>query len=57
MAEDPAYERFAYLSYDDIKRLSQSYEPTREGEERHTLLVVKAPIGTQIHIVNPDEKE
>jgi transcription factor E2F3 len=54
MAADPAYERFAYLTLEDIRRLAGNRETTQE--ERNTLLVVRAPIGTQIHIVNPDEQ-
>lgn len=53
MAADPAYERFAYLTHEDIKRLALNSGSIED--ERKSLLVVRAPIGTQIHIVNPDE--
>jgi len=44
MAADPAYERFAYLTRDDIRRLAAGNRASEE--ERSTLLVVRAPIGT-----------
>jgi hypothetical protein len=53
MAADPAYERFAYLTQEDIKQLAGNSDCLED--ERKSLLVVRAPIGTQIHIVNPDE--
>jgi hypothetical protein len=49
MAEDQLYEQFAYVTYDDIKKLSNMPE-----NKNSTLLAIRAPPGTKLEI--PDEE-
>lgn len=45
MAEDQLYEQFAYVTYDDIKKLSNLPE-----NKSSTLLAIRAPQGTKLEI-------
>lgn len=46
MARDPIYSEFAYMTFDDIKMLS--------NDSKDTLIAVKAPIGSKIEIPDPE---
>lgn len=48
MAKDPLYEQFAYVTYEDIKKLNQ----TKESYDC-TLLAIRAPKGTTLEIPDP----
>jgi transcription factor E2F3 len=57
MTKDPAYAEYAYVTYDDIKSLSNLTEA-----ENETLLAIRAPPGTSLEVPDPeslpeDEKE
>lgn len=45
MSKDPLYEQFAYVTYEDIKKLSDSKENANS-----TLLAIRAPKGTTLEI-------
>jgi hypothetical protein len=45
MSKDPLYDQFAYVSYEDIKRLTQDKE-----NSNWTLLAIRAPKGTTLEI-------
>jgi vacuolar-type H+-ATPase subunit E/Vma4 len=49
MAKDPLYEQFAYVTYEDIKKLNQ----TKESSDC-TLLAIRAPKGTTLEIPDPN---
>ena len=43
MSSDPLYEKYAYVTYDDIKQL------TKPGDsENSTLLAIRAPQGSSL---------
>lgn len=48
MSKDTLYEQFAYVTYEDIKRLNQSKENAES-----TLLAIRAPKGTKLEIPDP----
>lgn len=48
MSKDTLYEQFAYVTYEDIKRLNQSKENADS-----TLLAIRAPKGTKLEIPDP----
>lgn len=50
MSKDTLYEEFAYVTYEDIKRLNQ----TRENADC-TLLAIRAPKGTILEIPDPEQ--
>ena len=57
LTKDPSYAEYAYVTYEDIKRL-----PNLTDSENETLLAIRAPLGTSLEVVdpescNPDEKE
>lgn len=45
MSKDPLYEQFAYVTYEDIKKLSDNKENSNS-----TLLAIRAPKGTTLEI-------
>ena len=45
MSKDPLYDQFAYVSYEDIKRLTQD-----KDNSNWTLLAIRAPKGTTLEI-------
>lgn len=47
MARDPAYEQLAYLTFSDIAQLN--------GDQKDTLIAVKAPLGSKIEMPDPDQ--
>ena len=47
MAQDPVYAQYAYLTFDDVRKVSA-------GKEDQTLIAVKAPIGSKIEIPDPE---
>jgi transcription factor E2F3 len=49
MTKDPAYAEYAYVTYDDIKSLSNLTEA-----ENETLLAIRAPPGTSLEVPDPD---
>jgi len=52
MSKDALYEQFAYVTYEDIKRLTQSKE-----NSDWTLLAIRAPKGTSLEIPENIESE
>ena len=48
MSKDPLYEQYAYVTYEDIKKLNQ----TKENADS-TLLAIRAPQGTSLEIPDP----
>lgn len=52
MANDELYEQFAYVTYDDIKKISNLSE-----DKDWTLLAIRAPSGTKLEIPDLDEKD
>ena len=50
MAGDQLYEQFAYVTYDDIKKLSNLPE-----NKNNTLLAIRAPPGTKLEIPDNDD--
>ena len=57
MTKDPSYADYAYVTFDDIKSLSNLTE-----NENETLIAVRAPPGTSLEVPDPeslpkDEKE
>lgn len=48
MAKDPLYDQYAYVTYDDIKKLNLSKEHAES-----TLLAIRAPQGTTLEIPDP----
>ena len=48
MANDPIYERFGYVTYEDIKKLN-------EGDDKSTLLAIRAPKGSTLELLEPEE--
>lgn len=52
MANDELYEQFAYVTYDDIKKLHNITE-----HKDSTLLAIRAPPGTKLEIPDLDEQE
>lgn len=49
MTKDPAYAEYAYVTYDDIKSLSNL-----TGAENETLIAIRAPPGTSLEVPDPD---
>ena len=47
MARDPAYEQLAYLTFSDIDLLN--------GDQKDTLIAVKAPLGSKIEMPDPEQ--
>ena len=47
MARDPVYAELAYMTFEDIKTVSQGH--------KETLIAVKAPIGSLIEVPDPDD--
>ena len=45
LAIDPDYERYAYLTYEDLKGLIE-----QEGKEEDTLIAIRAPPGSTVEI-------
>ena len=57
LTKDPSYSEFAYVTQEDISSL-----PNLNETENETLLVIRAPLGTSLEVVDPetcapDEKE
>lgn len=52
MAKDPLYDQYAYVTYEDIKKLNQSKENADS-----TLLAIRAPQGTTLEIPNPGQRD
>jgi transcription factor E2F3 len=52
LEQDPIYSQYAYVTYDDIKRLNES-----EGNENSTLLAIRAPMGSTLEVPEPEEIE
>jgi hypothetical protein len=52
MANDELYEQFAYVTYDDIKKINNLSE-----DKDCTLLAIRAPSGTKLEIPDLDEKD
>ena len=49
LTKDPIYSEFAYITYDDIRKLPQLTESMHE-----TLLAIRAPLGTHLEVPDPD---
>jgi hypothetical protein len=49
MTKDPSYAEYAYVTFDDIKSLSNLTD-----NENETLIAVRAPPGTQLEVPDPD---
>jgi len=51
MANDPLYEKYAYVTYEDIKQLNKDND--------QTLLAIRAPKGSKLEITDadPDDDE
>ena len=49
MANDPLYDKYAYVTYDDIKQLN------RDNDQ--TLLAIRAPRGSRLEIIDADPEE
>jgi hypothetical protein len=47
MAGDPAYDQYAYLTFEDICELNK--------ESKDTLIAIKAPLGSKIEMPDPDQ--
>jgi LysM repeat protein len=52
MANDELYEQYAYVTYDDIKKINNLTE-----DKDSTLLAIRAPPGTKLEIPDVDEQE
>lgn len=52
MANDDLYEQFAYVTYEDIKKINNI-----NGEKDNTLLAIRAPPGTKLEIPEMEEKD
>ncbi len=52
MATQSTYGEYAYVTYDDVSKLSTTHE-----YQAHKLIVVKAPSGTIMEIPNPEDVE
>jgi transcription factor E2F3 len=46
MSKDPLYDKYAYVTYDDIKQMSKDSE--------NTLLAIRAPRGSTLDVVEPE---
>lgn len=46
MSNDPLYEKYAYVTYDDIKQLNK--------EQENTLLAIRAQKGSTLEMAEPD---
>jgi hypothetical protein len=54
MARDPIYAEFAYMTFDDIRQISNL---SGDPDSKDTLIAVKAPIGSKIEIPDPEQLE
>jgi sugar-specific transcriptional regulator TrmB len=50
MSKDTLYEKYAYVTYEDIKKLNKD-------NENNTLLAIRAPKGSTLEIVEPDPED
>lgn len=50
MSSDSLYEKYAYVTYEDIMKLN------KDGQN-NTLLAIRAPKGSTLEVVEPDEDE
>jgi transcription factor E2F3 len=49
MTKDPSYAEYAYVTFDDIKSLSNLTD-----NENETLIAVRAPPGTSLEVPDPE---
>jgi len=49
MSKDPLYEKYAYMTYDDIKLLNKDSDST--------LLAIRAPKGSKLEIMNAESED
>lgn len=51
LENDPIYAQYAYVTYDDIKKLNS------EEEENNTLLAIRAPMHSTLEVPDPEQIE
>jgi len=58
MSSDVLYDKYAYVTYDDIKLLNKENKVGSNLQNSNsTLLAIRAPKGSRLEIVNPDSEE
>ena len=51
MGKDPVYADYAYVTYEDIKKLMVDENGNSTND---TLLAIRAPVGTQLEVPDPE---
>ena len=49
LENDPVYAKYAYVTYDDIKKLNKE-----EEDENCTLLAIRAPMHSTLEVPDPE---